>query len=83
MILHIFNRPEAFTREQRFIATGDTVLFIEDGVYVDDAALSQACYLDSDVHARGLASRRSADKLINHDDFVRLCIEATQVITWS
>ena len=83
MILHVFNRPEAFAREQRFIAAGDTAILIEDGVYTEPVPGLDMVYLEPDVTARGLGGRRTAQRLVGYDGFVALCAAADKVVTWN
>ncbi|HAK53324.1 MAG TPA: sulfurtransferase complex subunit TusB [Gammaproteobacteria bacterium] len=86
MTLHTFNKPSVVNENLRFVAPGDQILLIEDGVY---ASLSQPQVaehgnlfaLDIDVKARGIAVDSSC-KTISYDEFVTLCVDADHIKNW-
>ena len=71
--------------------TGDTVLFIQDGVlailnpenFMRHSAL-HFYFLAADVQTRGLQDKVTADvTLIDYDQFVALTIAQHPILTWS
>lgn len=89
--LHILSRlhdnclPAAL---QRSCADNDGLLLSGDGVYAALNAknvLPKNCHaLEADVRARGLIAIWPADiSLINHGDYVDLCVQYPKSLSWS
>ena len=92
MVLHTFNKVSAWNSFSKFVQAEDKVLFIEDGVYcLIDPALdvtgvtkSPPFAITDDICARGLSSRVNASvKQMDYRNFVQLCCETDQVISWA
>ena len=86
MTLHTFNKPSVVNENLRFVAPGDQILLIEDGVYalLTDSQVTghgNLYALDIDVKARGITTNSSC-KTISYDEFVTLCVDADQVKNW-
>ncbi|NQV70223.1 MAG: sulfurtransferase complex subunit TusB [Pseudohongiella sp.] len=73
------------------LASGDAVLFIEDGIYhcSDNKALSaiealvKLYVLREDLMARGMLGKNLADaEIVGYDAFVELCCEYDKVVSW-
>ena len=88
--LHTVNDPALLGLCLRSIERGDSLLFIEDGVYCAQRKHSELVpddvsiyVMQSDVEARGLINRIE-DKAIpaSDSDFVRLCCENSKIINW-
>ena len=88
MVLHTFNKAQALSTFGRFIQKGDSVIFIEDGVYclLDhnlDLGTANILVIEADVLARGLETRIDKSvKRIDYQDFVELCSEANSISNW-
>ncbi len=96
MILHILNRsPFSSTRLQdclRRAASGDCLLLLGDGVYGATVAASQAlaghpfaviCALQPDLESRGLMPHLAPEiRVVDYDQFVALCCEADNTLSW-
>lgn len=101
MTLHTYNKsPDAGELRLkaclRILASGDSLLFLEDGVY---AALQMgkgtefrnmipdgvALYaLAPDLAARGISAKIPVDfSHIDYSDFVRLCLTHARVVNWN
>ena len=88
--LHTIHKPELLNLCLRTAQSGDSLLFIENGVY---CAQSEHCQsipadltlyaLQNDVDARGLVGRiASKAELAEDADFIRLCCEHDKIINW-
>ncbi|MDI1302120.1 MAG: DsrH/TusB family sulfur metabolism protein [bacterium] len=88
--LHVLNRlsenrlPAAL---QRSMGANDALLLCGDAVYagVSAAALPARCHaLEADVRARGLLTLWPVQiPLINHGDYVDLCVQYQKSLSWS
>lgn len=101
MTLHTYNKsPDAGEQRLkaclRMLAAGDSLLFLEDGVYAaaqmgKDTELRNmlpagvALYaLAPDLAARGISAKIPADfSNIDYSDFVRLCLAHPRVVNWN
>ncbi|MDY6983086.1 MAG: sulfurtransferase complex subunit TusB [Pseudomonadota bacterium] len=101
MTLHTYNKSldagEARLRNcLRTLASGDSLLLLEDGVYLAsqlhaDVALRTAIpegvtlyALTPDVAARGLSAKLPADfSGIDYDAFVQLCLAHPRIVNWN
>ena len=89
-ILHTLNSPHLLELCLRSVNAGDSILLIENGVYLARQQSSpelpadvQVHALESDVDARGLTERISSGvKTADYSDFVRLCCDHDKVINW-
>lgn len=85
-VLHLVNRPRALAACLAAVASDDTILLLEDGVYAATEALvpDRALFaLAPDVQARGLASRLAAGVTLASDaDFVALVERHQPVVSW-
>lgn len=96
MTLHTWNKADAsaaaFATCLAALADDDTLLLIEDGVYlVLDAAFLQRfapgaprlCVLAADLAARGISDRLSRTaNVIGYKDFVAMSLQHQQVVNW-
>ena len=101
MILHTLNKPprtsacvsclKALSGRSKATDTRDSLLLLEDGVYLADTAnealfktLDVKVYaIDADVEARGLTTRVQASiEVIGYADFVRLATEHKLTKSW-
>lgn len=88
MMLHIFNKPQAFHTFAKFVQASDSVIFIENGVYCllgDDIKLKteNIFVLEADVLARGLVGRIDDDiKRVTYEGFVDVCSDASSISSW-
>jgi sulfur relay protein TusB/DsrH len=88
MILHTFNKAQALYTFGKFVQKGDSVIFIEDGVYCllnDNLGLhtKNIFTIKADVLARGLDARiNETVKRIDYQDFVEICSEANSISNW-
>jgi sulfur relay protein TusB/DsrH len=85
MLLHTFNTPEAFIQHRQRINIEDKVLFIEDGVYSSNQPLDFQCKrvmaLAEDCQLRGIVPAESI-QLIDYNDWVQLCSEVDNHLSW-
>lgn len=101
MTLHTFNKSQEAGEARlhaclRLLAPGDSLLLLEDGVYV--AAQLQPGMrirnmipagvalhvLDADLAARGISARIPAEfTVIDYTGFVRLCLAHARVVNWN
>ncbi len=87
MILHTINKPEALSKCLAMIGDDDTVLLIEDGVYL---AASNALPVNvsvkaiaADVVARGFGERLPENiEQVSYEQFVQIAVAATQTCNW-
>jgi tRNA 2-thiouridine synthesizing protein B len=99
MTLHTWNKSSAQAAPLAaclaVLAEGDTLLLLEDGVYLalDQAflqrftpvtpALPRLCVLSTDLAARGISARISpVATVIDYKEFVDLCLQHLQVVNW-
>ena len=88
MILHTINKTSAFTKCTDLIDAGDTVVLLEDGVYLallEKSGQQSVTWLAllADIEARGLVDRLPDHvKCISYLDFVNATTEAEKVCAW-
>ena len=97
MILHTVNKPaphQCLELCLRFMAEGDIVVLLEDGVYnavaaspgsmqLLNARIDRIVALQPDLIARGLQSRQlPAVEAIDYSAFVALCCQCDKVQSW-
>jgi sulfur relay protein TusB/DsrH len=88
MVLHTFNKAQALRSFGEFVQKGDSVIFIEDGVYCllnDNLGLDtkNIFAIEADVLARGMDARIDKTvKRIDYQDFVEICSEANSISNW-
>jgi tRNA 2-thiouridine synthesizing protein B len=88
MVLHTFNKAQALYTFGQFVQKGDSVIFLEDGVYClldDDLDLGteNILVIEADVLARGLDTRISKSvRRIDYQGFVEICAEANSISNW-
>ena len=88
MVLHTFNKAQALYTFGQFVQKGDSVVFIEDGVYCLlndnlDLGTENSFVLEADVLARGLDARIGKSvKRIDYQGFVEICSEANSISNW-
>ena len=84
MILHTINKPESLLSCQELIKDSDSVLLLEDGVYLANDPIPGLVHaLRSDVLARGFKIlERQRIKLIDYKEFVELTCRAEKVCAW-
>ena len=88
MVLHTFNTAQALSTFGQFIQNGDSVIFIEDGVYclLDhnlNLGTENILVIEADVLARGLDTRIDKSvKRIDYQEFVEICCEANSISNW-
>jgi sulfur relay protein TusB/DsrH len=88
MILHTFNKAQALYTFGQFVQKGDSVIFMEDGVYclLDDGldlGTENILVIEADVLARGLDTRIDQSvKRIDYQGFVEICAEANSISNW-
>jgi sulfur relay protein TusB/DsrH len=85
-MLHTFNKARLVAQNLRFVAPGDTLVLLEDGVYalLTDSSLAQrpgTYAMQADLAARGL-THRTGCKIIDYRALVKLCVEADRVRNW-
>ncbi|WP_263078966.1 sulfurtransferase complex subunit TusB [Endozoicomonas sp. Mp262] len=90
--LHLINKPgQPFTLCQQALAPDDSILLIEDGVYLLQAAAEQikklactvSCYcLETDHLARGVTPSTLPVTAVDYGQFVHLTTEHDKVISW-
>lgn len=94
-ILHIvnqspFDKPSLLQCLQQY-SPGDCIIFLENGVYsllpnhsMTNDLKEKECYaIRADVDARGLKNiADSQAKLVDYNDFVRLCTQYDLVQSW-
>jgi len=101
MTLHTYNKApdDSAARLQnclRMLAPGDSLLLLEDGVYLAAQLQPGAPLrgqipegvklytLDSDVAARGISGKIPVDfSGIDYADFVQLCLAHPRVVNWN
>ncbi|MHA2940466.1 sulfurtransferase complex subunit TusB [Vibrio sp. RC27] len=91
-MLHIVKSQQAIHELLSSIELGDTVLLIEDSVYLTNpnhhlysllTSLSDVTALRPDVHARGLANLISQSiAQVNYAEFVELTVRHHSSLTW-
>ncbi|MBT6246903.1 MAG: hypothetical protein HOI43_15900 [Gammaproteobacteria bacterium] len=86
ILLHTFNSPEALLKFNHRINKDDNVLFIEDGVYCCiDNLMEFDCRrlmaLQQDCDLRGIQPAESVE-LIGYHDWVQMCTEADNHLSW-
>ena len=90
MVLHLIQRsPFSSTTLSdclNIIGTQDSLLFMQDGVYIQnhptlESIRNSAYVLQDDLNARGLTAN-SKGKSISYQDFVQLCTEHEKIISW-
>ena len=84
MILHTINKPEALPSCSELIKDSDSVLLLEDGVYLVNESIPGVVYaLKKDLQARGFKIlERNKIKLIDYKEFVELSCRADKVCAW-
>jgi sulfur relay protein TusB/DsrH len=88
MVLHTFNKAQALYTFGQFVRKGDSVIFMEDGVYclLDndlDLGTENILAIEADVLARGLDARLDKSvKRIDYHGFVEICSEANSISNW-
>jgi sulfur relay protein TusB/DsrH len=84
MILHTINKPESLLSCEDLIKDSDSVLLLEDGVYLANDPIPGLVHaLRSDVLARGFKIlERQKIKLIDYEEFVELTCRAEKVCAW-
>ncbi len=89
--LHTINKKCLVNTCRQFLQPGDSVLFIEDAVYIsmdlpalNSLPISIDLYsLGEDLAARGLSgSTQHRISVINYPGFVDLCCKHSKVINW-
>ena len=88
MILHTINKTSALKKCIDLIQAGDTVVLLEDGVYLalsgktDQQGVTWLA-MTIDVEARGLVDRLPDHvQSISYVDFVKATTEADKICTW-
>ncbi len=90
MILHLIQRsPFSSTTLSdclNIIGSEDSLLFMQDGVYIQSHPLlpsinNTVFVLQDDLKARGL-EKGSVGKSIDYQEFVQLCTQHGKVISW-
>ena len=80
MILHVVN--QRLSTAPDFVAPGDAIVLIENGVYSRISARDSDVYcLSADCDARGVSVAEGM-KTISYEEFVTLCTEFDKVVTW-
>ncbi|MDP2225890.1 MAG: sulfurtransferase complex subunit TusB [Moraxellaceae bacterium] len=91
-ILHILSaapaRTDVLTALQRMLGRADAILLTGDGVYLpvqQPATFNVPLFaLERDVRARGLSAQWPADvPLIDHPEYVDLCVRYEKSMNWS
>ena len=84
MMLHTINKPDALLSCNELIKDSDSVLLLEDGVYLANQSIPGLVYvLKKDLQARGFKIlERSKIKLIDYKEFVELSCRADKVCAW-
>jgi sulfur relay protein TusB/DsrH len=84
MILHTINKPEILLSCEELIKDSDSVLLLEDAVYLANDPIPGLVHaLRSDVLARGFKIlERQKIKLIDYKEFVELTCRAEKVCAW-
>ena len=92
MILHIIQNPKKLAQALPLLATGDQLVFIDDGVYatvngteegktlVDSGIASHA--LDTALQLRGLPLGHTVSQVVTMAEFVRLVMQADKTLSW-
>ena len=84
MMLHTINKPDALLSCNELIKDSDSVLLLEDGVYLANQSIPGLVYvLKKDLQARGFKIlERNKIKLIDYKEFVELSCRADKVCAW-
>ena len=84
MILHTINKPEALLSCSELIKDSDSVLLLEDGVYLVNESIPGVVYaLKKDLQARGFKIlRQRGIELIDYKNFVEISCRADKVCAW-
>ena len=84
MILHTINKPEKLLSCIELIENSDSVLLMEDGVYLANDPIPGVVHaLRTDVVARGFKILEGQKiKLIDYKEFVELTCRAEKVCAW-
>ena len=84
MMLHTINKPAALLSCKELIKYSDSVLLLEDGVYLANEPIPGVVYaLKKDLQARGFKFlERKKVKLIDYKEFVELSCRADKVCAW-
>jgi len=82
--LHLISNVASLDSCLATAGNADSILLIEDGVYVGTQAHSRDLKaIDDDVRARGLDGRLQPNtSVISYDDFVQLAVEHQPIVTW-
>lgn len=101
MTLHTYNKSQDASEARllaclRLLAPGDSLLLLEEGVYVAlqlhagmpiraQIAAGVALYvLDTDLAARGISAKIPADfSAVDYTGFVRLCLAHDRIVNWN
>lgn len=90
MVLHLIQRSPFSSTTFRdclnIIGTQDSLLFMQDGVYIQshptlNSITNPVYLLQDDLSARGLEVN-GKEKSISYQEFVQLCTEHEKVISW-
>ena len=89
-ILHTLNKAELLPLGRRAMQSGDSLVLIENGVYLAVTSQDppwpeqvQVYALESDLSARGLAGRiQPGIKVLSMSSLVSLCCNHDRVINW-
>ena len=83
MILHTINKPSAWKEISGLIDENDSLVLLEDGVYLALSEINQGYAIRADVEARGLLKKLPQGiELIDYKQFVRLCVTADKTCAW-
>ena len=84
MMLHTINKPDVLPSCHELIRDSDSVLLLEDGVYLSNHSIPGLVYvLKKDLQARGFKIfKRGKIKLIDYKGFVELSCRADKVCAW-
>ena len=84
MMLHTINKPDALLSCNELIKDSDSVLLLEDGVYLANQSIPGLIYVPKkDLQARGFKIlERNKIKLIDYKEFVELSCRADKVCAW-
>jgi len=71
----------------RALADGDTLVLIEDAVYLTQRKLPvnrniDVCAIQHDLHTRGLSPLEGHTRIINDSDYVELCLNHDKIVSW-
>ena len=84
MMLHTINKPKALVSCNELIKDSDSVLLLEDGVYLVNESIPGVVYaLKKDLQARGFKIlRQRGIELIDYKKFVEISCRADKVCAW-